>query len=95
MAALRMNQKQEKQQLHKAKKQEGTYMLLKVETYHDGEFWCARGIGFDVFTQGKTLDELMDNIKEAVELHFEENLDSGEEIKILSLSEIEVVRSVA
>ena len=26
----------------------------------------------DIFTHGKTLDELMDNIKEAVEVHFEE-----------------------
>lgn len=69
-------------------------MLVKVETYHDGEFWCARGIGFDVFTQGKTLDELMENVKEAVELHFDDVLISGEDIKILSLSEIEV-RSVA
>ncbi|MBL7094728.1 hypothetical protein ISS22_12240 [candidate division KSB1 bacterium] len=29
-------------------------MLIKFETYNDGEFWCARGIGDDVFTQGKT-----------------------------------------
>jgi len=49
-------------------------MLVKAETYHDGEFWCARGIGFDVFTQGKTLDELMENVKEAVELHFDDVL---------------------
>ncbi len=31
----------------------------------------VRGIGEDIFTQGKTLDELIDNIKEAVALHFE------------------------
>jgi len=47
-------------------------MLVKFEVYNDGEYWCARGIGVDVFTHGKTLDELMDNIKEAVEVHFEE-----------------------
>ena len=46
-------------------------MLIKIEAYYDGEFWCARGIGEDIFTQGKTLDELIDNIKEAVALHFE------------------------
>lgn len=46
-------------------------MLVKIEIYHDGEFWCARGIGEDIFTQGHTLDELIENIKEAVLLHFE------------------------
>ena len=45
--------------------------MVKIEAYHDGEFWCARGIGEDIFTQGETLDELMENIKEAVALHFE------------------------
>jgi predicted RNase H-like HicB family nuclease len=46
-------------------------MLVKIEAYHDGEFWCARGIGEDIFTQGETLDELIENIKEAVALHFD------------------------
>lgn len=27
--------------------------------YVDGAFWCARGMGVDIFTQGTTLDELM------------------------------------
>ena len=50
-------------------------MLAKFEVYFDGEYWCARGIGADVFTQGRTLDELMGNIREAAELHFEEVLE--------------------
>jgi predicted RNase H-like HicB family nuclease len=65
-------------------------MLVKFEIYNDGKYWCARGIGVDIFTQGETLDEAMDNIREAVETHFDEVLDSGEEIKILSISETEV-----
>ena len=65
-------------------------MLVKFEIYNDGEYWCARGIGVDIFTQGKTLDELMENIKEAVEVHFEEVLRKGEEVRILSISETEV-----
>ncbi|MFB0563255.1 MAG: type II toxin-antitoxin system HicB family antitoxin [Candidatus Lokiarchaeia archaeon] len=69
-------------------------MLVKFEIYNDGEYWCARGIGFDIFTQGKTLDELMGNIKEAIELHFDEVLSSGENIQILSIFEFEV-RSLA
>ena len=62
-------------------------MLLKIEAYHDGEFWCARGIGEDIFTQGETLDELLQNIKEAVALHFEGILPAPE---ILLLSEVKL-----
>jgi predicted RNase H-like HicB family nuclease len=46
-------------------------MLAKFEVYNDGEFWCARGIGEDIFTQGQALDELYANIEEAVSVHFE------------------------
>ena len=65
-------------------------MLAKIEMYSDGKHWCARGIGEDIFTQGETLDELMSNVKEAVEVHFAELLEKGEHIRILSLSEFEV-----
>jgi len=47
-------------------------MLVKIEIYFDGEFWCARGIGEDIFTQGNTLDDLYQNIKEAVSVHYSE-----------------------
>jgi predicted RNase H-like HicB family nuclease len=65
-------------------------MLVKFEIYNDGKYWCARGIGEDIFTQGKTLDELNQNINEAVLVHFEDELPEGEEIRILSLSETKV-----
>jgi len=64
--------------------------LIKFEIYQDEKnYWCARAIDADIFTQGKTLDELRKNIKEAVEVHFEEELQT-ETIKILTLSEFEV-----
>ncbi len=50
------------------------------------EFWCSRSIGVDIFTQGRTLDELMENIREAVGLHYEESIDAGEQITIVSLT---------
>ena len=62
-------------------------MLVKIETYFDGEFWCARGIGEDIFTQGKTLDELYENIKEAVSVHYGE---ISEQLTILTLSEVKL-----
>ena len=62
-------------------------MLVKVEVYNDGDFWCARGIGEDIFTQGKTVDELYKNIREAVSLHFEDRVRAAD-IDIVVLSEL-------
>jgi hypothetical protein len=67
-------------------------MLVKIENYFDGERWCARGIGHDIFTQGDTLDELYQNIKEAVALHFEE---ARRPITILTLSEMSLTDAKA
>ena len=53
----------------------GTSMLVTFEIQNDAEFWCARGIGEGIFTQGETVDELYANIKEAVALHFENIAD--------------------
>ena len=44
---------------------------MEFEVYSDGEWWCSRGIGADIFTQGKTIQDLLKNIREAVQLHFE------------------------
>ena len=61
-------------------------VLVKFDIYHDGKSWCARGIGVDIFTQGRTLDVLNENLKEAVEVHFDDELNSGEDIKVASIS---------
>ena len=66
--------------------------LVKMEIYFDDEFWCARGIGYDIFTQGITLDELYQNIKEAVSAHFGE---IDEPITILTLSEVKLADAKA
>lgn len=65
-------------------------MLVKIDTYFDGENWCARGVSEDIFTQGETYDELLKNIKEAVGLHLEDELKKGKSAEILVMSEIEV-----
>lgn len=69
-------------------------MLVKFDIYHDGESWCARGIGVDIFTQGSSLDDLNANLREAVEVHYDDELSSGEDITVISISEFEV-KSVA
>jgi len=65
-------------------------VLAKMETYFDGEYWCARGTAEDVFTQDITYDELLKNIKEAVSLYFEDKLAKGKIIEILVMSEMEI-----
>lgn len=70
-------------------------MLIKVDAYHDGRFWCGRGIGADFFTQGRTLDELLTNVKKAVALHFEDVVRRGEVLNLLLLYETQVRRGKA
>jgi len=48
---------------------------IKAEIYFDGEYYCARTLDIDVFTQGKTLDDTIKNLKEAVALHIEDESD--------------------
>jgi hypothetical protein len=69
-------------------------MLVKIEVYQDEAAWCARGIGEDIFTQGDTVDELYQNIKEAVALHFEGRAPSAE-ISILIVSELKLTHAPA
>ncbi len=65
-------------------------MLVKLEACHDGKFWCARGIGVNVFSQGETFEALLQNAQEAVSVHFEEKLEDGGTIQVLILTETEV-----
>ncbi|HKM90906.1 MAG TPA: hypothetical protein VJX29_09830 [Candidatus Acidoferrales bacterium] len=65
-----------------------------MEVYQDGEFWCARGIVEDIFTQGPTADELFESIKEAVALHFED-ADPPPDLSILIVSELKLNHAAA
>ena len=51
--------------------------IIKAEIYRDGEFYCVRCLDVDVFTQGKTLDEAVGNLKEAIELHFHDDPEAA------------------
>ncbi len=49
--------------------------ILHFNIYQSGTHYVAEGSVLPVVTQGRTLDELVKNIREAVELHLEdENL---------------------
>lgn len=43
-----------------------------IQTSESGGY-TAEAVGYSIYTQGKTLDETVSNIKEAVECHFGED----------------------
>lgn len=58
-------------------------VIVTFELYSDGTFWCGRAVGADIFTQGKTLDELMYNIREAIRIHFDEGNSTSQDTPAL------------
>ncbi len=65
-------------------------MTVKVEVYHDGDNWCAKGIDVDVYTCAKSLDALINEIKDAVACHFDEELKGKKIIEIIIHTKTEV-----
>ena len=65
-------------------------MQVKVEAYFDGEQWCARALGACLCSQGESLDDLLQNVKEAVALHYQEEIDKGNPLSVLLIAETEV-----
>ena len=49
-----------------------TYKLATVIT-REGKWYVARAVELGVVSQGRTVPEAMANLKEAVELYFEDN----------------------
>ena len=67
---------------------------IKAIVSHDGKYYTAECVEIDVFTQGRTLDEVVDNIRKAVAVHLEGE-DPGEfglepEPGILIMLEVEM-----
>jgi len=53
--------------------------MIKADIYFDGEYYCGRCTDVDVFTQGKTIDECARNLKEAIQLHFEDDQELSQQ----------------
>jgi len=50
--------------------------IIRVKIYKGEEYYVAECVDLPVVTQGKTLDEAAENIRQAIDLHLE-----GEELK--------------
>jgi predicted RNase H-like HicB family nuclease len=46
-------------------------IIFIIESSDEGGY-TAKALGYSIFTEGQTLDELKENIKDAVKCHFEE-----------------------
>ncbi|MBI3232071.1 MAG: type II toxin-antitoxin system HicB family antitoxin [Candidatus Doudnabacteria bacterium] len=55
--------------------------IIYVQIYKGENCYVAEGLNLSVVTQGKDLNEVVKNLKEAVELHLE-----GEDLSILDFS---------
>ena len=46
--------------------------IIQFSISHEDGFYTAEAVNAPIVTQGKTFEELQDNIREAVELYFED-----------------------
>jgi predicted RNase H-like HicB family nuclease len=47
---------------------------VTVHTWQESDWWVAQCIEIDVASQGRTESEALDNVREALDLYFEEPL---------------------
>lgn len=55
--------------------------IIQFHIHKGDKYYVAQGVDLPVVTQGKTLDDLVKNIKEAVELQLE-----GEDLSVFDLA---------
>jgi len=55
--------------------------IIQFKVYRGEKYYVAECIDLPIVTQGKTLDEVVENIKEAMSLHLE-----GEDLKEIGIS---------
>jgi predicted RNase H-like HicB family nuclease len=55
--------------------------IIQFRIYRGEKYYVAECMDLPIVTQGRTLDEVIENIKEAIELHLE-----GEDLEKLGIS---------
>jgi predicted RNase H-like HicB family nuclease len=56
-------------------------IIFLVEEDPEGGYF-ARALGYSIFTQGETIEELKQNVKDALECHFERKEDVPKVIRL-------------
>ncbi|NWF77846.1 MAG: type II toxin-antitoxin system HicB family antitoxin [Chloroflexi bacterium] len=71
--------------------------IVQVKIYKGEKFYVAECVDLPVVTQGKTLDEVVENMREAIDLHLEgeslEEWDISPDFSILANFELEPVHA--
>jgi predicted RNase H-like HicB family nuclease len=49
---------------------------VTVHTWQEGNWWIAQCLEVDIATQGRTEQDALDNIRDALDLYFEEPMPS-------------------
>jgi predicted RNase H-like HicB family nuclease len=57
-------------------------MTLKYIIYREGKYYVAQCLNVDVSSFGNSIEEARNNLKEALELYFEDEIGKKEYIKI-------------
>ena len=73
--------------------------IIQVKIYKGEKFYVAECVDLPVVTQGETLDEVVQNIREAIDLHLEgeslEEWDISPDFSVLANFELEPVHAKA
>ncbi len=56
-------------------------IIFEVREAEEGGF-CARALGFSIFTEADTMEELRLNVREAADCYFDENMESPKMIRL-------------
>ncbi len=55
---------------------------FKYIIYKEGEYFVSQCLNIDISSFGKTVDEAVKNLKEALELYFDDKKNTGEYLNI-------------
>ena len=73
--------------------------IIQVKIYKGEKFYVAECVDLPVVTQGETLHEVVENIREAIDLHLEgeslEEWDISPDFSVLANFELESVHAKA
>jgi len=56
-------------------------LIFEVHEAEEGGYW-TRALGFDIITQADTWEELKANIREAIEVYFDENEEHPQIVRL-------------
>ena len=74
------------------KKVKNIYKEVSALVWKEDDLYVAKSVEVEVASQGKTKDEALENLKEALELYFEDepNINIGTSYRNLSLEKVDI-----